>query len=43
MKKKILILDDYKPLKKTFINSLKNYNLTLKLSKKTNTYKSILG
>ena len=34
MKKKILILDDYKPLKKTFINSLKNYNLTFKTFKK---------
>ena len=30
MKKKILILDDYKPIKKTFIKTLKKYDLTFK-------------
>ena len=34
MKKKILILDDYKPIKKVFVKRLKKYSLTFKTFKK---------
>ena len=41
MKKKILILDDYKPIKKVFVKRLKKYSLTLKLLKRIKIYQNI--
>ena len=41
MKKKILILDDYKPLKKIFIKKLKKYSLTFKNFRKNQNLQNI--